>query len=180
MRVIVCHTGNINPEAAEALEKYAPKAEYVDTSGSIYAYNEAIASRWDGSDDLVVIEQDKVITADVLPTFEACEESRQHFWCAYSYDVFPPPYTKEVSIGLGCTKYSWVVQRLVKPEEFLGPDSECLPKCPHCQGKGCWLYLDSRIGFAVMNRMIQVSVHGKIKHHHEYSPDWAKQVGLEK
>ncbi len=173
MRIICAHTGNIHPKALEALKKYAPDTEYVDTSGSIFDYNEAVASRWTGKEDLVVIEQDKEITAEVVSAFASCD----HFWCSYSYDVFPAPYTKEVTFGLGCSRYSAVVQRLVDPSEFTGPDPDILPQCRHCHGQGCWCYLDSRIAFALWNRMISVEVHGKVNHHHYYPADWPNLKG---
>lgn len=169
MRVICCYSSRIHPKAEKALEKYAPQAELVHTPG-LYGYNEAIAERWTGTDDLVVIEQDKEITAEVLPSFAACGL----FWCSYSYKVFPRPYSREVTIGLGCTRFASTIQKIISPNEFLGPDPQMLATCPDCNGKGCWRYLDSRIAFAVMNARLAVHVHGHIEHHHEYPPDWAE------
>lgn len=166
MRVICCFTA-LHPQAAEAIGRFAPQAEMVPTPG-IYDYGEAIASRWDGSDDLVVIEGDKVITAGVLPSFASCDQP----WCGYGSMSFPPPYTRWIAGGLGCARFSAAVQRRVRPDEFLGPDEPNWYTCRHCGGKGCWLYLDSRIGLCMQRLGISHHVHGSVGHLHEYPPGW--------
>lgn len=174
MRVICCYTSEIHPKALGALARYAPEAEIVETKG-LFGYNDAIASRWDGSSDLVVVEGDKEITAEVLPSFARCD----HPWCVYSYGVYPEPYRREIDFGLGCAKFSAEVQQIVKPSEFLTRDPECLPyPCPDCGGEGCWRYLDSRIMFAMLFRGIESHVHGQVEHHHDYPADWAEQRDL--
>jgi hypothetical protein len=173
MHIICCYSSGLHPVAAKALAAYAPTAVLVETSG-LYGYGEAIASRWDGTDDLVVIEQDKEITANVIPEFENCS----HDWCSFSYNVYPEPYQRKIDIGLGCVKYSAHVQNMVAPSEFLHKDFDWTP-CPDCGGKGCWRYLDSRIAFALFHKGFKVHVHGHIEHHHTYSADWAKIRNLE-
>lgn len=163
MRVICCYTKQEEYSAA-ALEKYAPEVELIDTSGSIYAYNEAIASRWDGSDGLVVIEGDKEISSDTLPSFAACPD----LWCSYSYRVYAEPHSIEVAIGLGCVRYSAEVQRIAEVSEFLCEDDALWPMCHDCGGKGCWRHLDARIAKAIRAHGVDVHVHGQIQHHHDY------------
>src|SRR5271166_392986 len=84
MRVVCCYC-NIKPQTAKALKLYAPECEYVDTSATIWDYGKAIASRWTGEDDLVIIEDDKEITAEVLPSFQSCG----CLWCSYRYLIYP-------------------------------------------------------------------------------------------
>ena len=164
MRVICAYT-NLHPATAEALAKYAPDAELFETPGT-FDYNHVIESVWDSGDDLVVIEQDKIITAEVISSFAACN----HDWCVYSYDTFPPPYTMEVSIGLGCTKFSARVQHDIPVSEFLYGDDPAWPTCPNCNGVGCWRYLDSRIDKCLWERNVPTYVHGRVEHMHSY-PD---------
>lgn len=147
-----------------ALEKYAPEAEWINTSASIYAYGEAIAERWTAEDDLVVIEADKEINAYVIPSFASCSS----YWCSYSYYVFPPTFQREVSIGLGCVKYSVVAQQTITVDEFICEDDWRFSPCSFCNGKGCWMHLDARIAQALRSHKVNVCCHGRISHHHDY------------
>lgn len=171
MRVICPYAGSVEPKTSISLTRYAPSAERIDVSESIYAYGDVIASRWDGTDDLVIIEQDNEITANVLSSFSSCGKP----WCVYVYDIFPMPYTKATPLGLGCTKFSPEAQKAISVSDFIGPDPDFLPKCKRCDGKGCWIYLDARITGALMVKGFEYHAHGKIRHHHKY-PDaktWA-------
>lgn len=176
MRIIFCYTGKPNPIAAKAVRQFAPEAEFVETKG-LFGYNRAIASRWTGKDDLIVIEGDKEITADTIPSFEICDEP----WCTYECAVFPEPYTRITTIGLGCTKFSAACQDQISVDDFCRPDYPMRIECPDCFGVGCWRYLDTRIATAILSKCVAFSphVHGRIAHHHEYPPDWAQQRGLE-
>jgi hypothetical protein len=178
VKVIFCYTHQPEPKSAEAVTRYAPLAEWVDTSPSIYAYNEIIASLWTGTDDLVVIEGDKEITAEVLPSFEHCSE----LWCSFSYYVFPEAIEIEVSNGLGCTRYSARLQRIVDPAEFTVADNPMWELCRVCNGKGCWRYLDTRIAQAIRMHLtptvdIDVCHHGRVNHHHDYSGQMLEVAG---
>ena len=152
------------PHSEFALRKHAPRAKRIDTSGSIYSYNEAIASYWTGKEDLVVIEQDKEITYKTLPSFAKCKQP----WCTYSAFIYPPSMKIEVDFGLSCAKFSAELQRMVDPSEFLYMDSLAWPKCGLCHGKGCWKYLDARIALAMSNHNVKLHCHGHIKHYHDY------------
>ena len=140
----------------------------------LFGYGEAIASRWDASDDLVVIEHDIEITAGVLPSFEQCDKP----WCLYAYDHFPAPHTILMDHALGCTRFSASIQKLISVDEFIRPDWAFLPKCKLCNGAGCWKTLDTRINIAMMTHGIEQHVHGKVVHHHGYSSadDWLKSL----
>lgn len=176
MRVICCYSSEPHPKNVEAIEKYAPQTEFVETPG-LFGYNKAIALRWDGSSDLVVIEGDKEINADVIPSFASCDEP----WCSFEYFNYPEPWSRTVQIGLGCAKFSAACQMQVPIDAFLCPDPPVAWPCPDCDGAGCWRYLDTRIAIAILSRCISFypHVHGRVNHHHTYQPDWAKQRGLE-
>ena len=163
MRIIAPYIKR-EPHSLWALNKHARKAIPIDTSGSIYAYNETIAEYWTGQEDLVVIEQDKVITHQVLPSFQKCKKP----WCTYSAYIFPKPLSCEVDIGLSCARFTAELQRMINPSEFLCQDDPKWSKCELCAGKGCWRYLDARIARAIQNHGINVHCHGHIKHYHDY------------
>lgn len=171
MRVICTHTGPVKAETAEAIELYAPQTEFCETLG-LFGYNEVMLRNW-GIDDLVVIEGDKVITADTVPTFAQCEEP----WCCYSYYNFPEPYRREVVTGLGCTKYSLAFQRRFQPREWLFGDHPDWPLCIDCGGVGCWRNLDVRISTLAMRNGLRVHIHGQVEHIHDYSDNsWMKAM----
>ena len=162
MRVIAPYNKR-EERSAVALAKYAPEAVSIDTSASIYAYGLAIAGFWTGQEDLVVIEADKEITANVIPSFADCSS----YWCSYSYFVFPKALEQEVDIGLGCTRYSAKIQRMISPSEFLCEDNPTWGDCNDCNGKGCWRFLDARIAQAARSHGINVHCHGRINHFHQ-------------
>lgn len=176
MKIIFCFASEPEPTSAAAVLKYAPQAEFVQTPG-LFGYNKAIASRWTGEDDLVVIEGDKEIHSDVIPSFQSCDQP----WCTYACDIYPAPYTRETRIGLSCAKFSADCQLQVPVDSFCRPDYPMREPCRDCNGAGCWRYLDTRIATAIVSRCIAFDphVHGRIKHHHNYPPDWAQQRGLE-
>jgi hypothetical protein len=163
MRVIYCYV-KAEPHSEFALRKHAPRAKMVDTSGSIYAYNDAIASYWNGKEDLVVVEQDKEITGKTLPSFAKCKKP----WCTYSAYAWPSSMKVELDFGLSCAKFSAELQRIIDPKEFLYSDDPVWSKCELCNGAGCWKYLDARIAKAIRCHGIDLHCHGHIKHYHDY------------
>ena len=167
MKIIFCYTNVPDSRAEAAIRKYAPKAEFVETPG-LFGYNEAISSRWDGSDDLVVIEADKEITAEVVPAFSSCSEP----WCTFAYQELPAPYTKHMTYGLGCSKFSAQLQCEIPTEEFIREDLPWTP-CRHCDSRGCWNQLDFRMFQAFKEHGVtKPHVHGDIQHHHVYDTTW--------
>jgi hypothetical protein len=170
--VLFCYTKRV-PPAWDAAKEYAPDAEFIDTSDSIYAYPEAVAFHWNSGEDLVVIEDDKVITSGVLPSFASCDEP----WCVYRYMTYPEPYTRWIDIGLGCTKFSAEAQSWFGPEDFLVPDHPDWGRCHDCDGKGCWRFLDSRIDVNFWKRDVRSHIHGDVEHPHPYPDDWGETTG---
>lgn len=159
MRVLCAFTG-LHPATAAALALYAPDAGLVDVSGSKFDYWHAIRDRWDGTQDLVIIEQDIEIHAEVLPSFAACPEP----WCTFSYPIFRT--SVDLTIGLGCVRFSAGVQRMVSAEKI----AEGFVLCATCKGGGCWWHLDSRIAELLKYKAgLRQHVHGTVTHHHDYS-----------
>ena len=121
IRVLCAHIGpvpvlgdfnqhGLYPSTARALAAFAPGAELVDVSGDEYGYWHQIRARWTGEQDLVLVEQDVEITADVLPAFAACPSP----WCTFSYELRPGwvPSTD----ACGCARYRAQLQRDVPAE----------------------------------------------------------------
>jgi hypothetical protein len=150
MRVVFCYAGRPHPKALRALDLYAPGAERVDTSGDPTNYWREIAQRWDGADDLVLIEQDNEITAKVLPSFAACDLD----WCTYEYDGL----FGKLRQSLGCTKFSAALQRRFPPDVIAGPGM-------------VWFLIDPRIGKLFGLHNLSCHVHGSVKHYHDYARD---------
>jgi len=167
LRVICCYHNSVHPLARAALEKYAPQTEYVETKG-LFGYGEAVAERWTGESDLVVIEADKEINADTLPSFEACDK----LWCTVRCMTLPEPYTRHTVNSLAAAKFSAEIQRTVKTEDFICPDPFWAP-CRRCDSQGCWNQLDTRLAIAITPHANGLPcVHGWVNHHHDYDDKW--------
>jgi len=170
MSVICCFSSEPHLQALKAILRFYPQTEFVKTEG-LFGYPQVIAARWDASDDLIVIEGDKEINSSVIPSFSACSE----LWCTYAYETLPAPYTKRVTYGLGCAKFSAELQRIVHSGEFICEDVPWQP-CRHCGGRGCWNQLDVRMARAFeAHGVSNPHVHGQIIHHHKYDPMWWRE-----
>lgn len=166
--LVCCFYSSLRDETAEAIAQFAPETEFVYTEG-LYGYPEELAARWDTGEVLVTIEGDKIITADVLPSFEKCDRD----WCNFSSPIFPPPFSVECSTGLGCTKFSVNLQSQISISELLRADRSPI-ECRECPNyRGCWKHLDNRINVAIamLDQGIEVHDHGHIEHLHDYT-DW--------
>ena len=174
MRTILCYSSDPHPKTIAAIERYAPDTEYVETKG-LFGYGEAIRDRWTGESDLVVIEADKEILADTLPSFAACDK----LWCTSRCQTFPAPHTRVTINSLSCAKFSAQIQRMVDPSEFLCRDPFWAP-CRRCNSEGCWNQLDMRIAIAIAKHANGMPcVHGEVLHHHEYTDAWMREWQLD-
>lgn len=101
---VCCFHYDLHPDTAAALP---PGAELVPTPDD-YDYWRELARRWDGSDDLVVIEHDIVIHDQVIPQFAACGSP----WCTFPYFYGPDHDPSRVVYETpGCAKFSADCQR---------------------------------------------------------------------
>jgi hypothetical protein len=112
-----------------AVTRLMPHAEHVDTSASSYAYWDELEKRWDGSADLLVMEQHIVVHDQVLSQLEACPGD----WC-----VFPFGGQRH---GLGCTRFSAALQQQVPAAAIR---ARARRKCPHC-GAPHFAFIDGPI-----------------------------------
>jgi hypothetical protein len=157
---MVSHAGTVHANCAAALRAHVPAAEYVqvDTDDD-QSYARLIGERWTGRDDLVLIEHDNEVTAEVLPSFAACPQP----WCTYEYEIFPPPWTRWCDTGLGCARFTAALQR-----EF-DFAAEILKACGSCGGTHVhWGTVDVQLAAGLASRHLSPHVHGRIRHFHPY------------
>jgi hypothetical protein len=161
---VTCFYVKLAPECKKSLTKFAPDCKFADTSADDYAYWRLLRQEWNGEQDFVVIEHDIEITAEVLPSFSACDQP----WCAYEYEQRYKSSVAVLKENLGCTRFSAELQRTVP-----------FPRAAQ------WKFLDlaisseikmqyfSKTGMVFHKEMKGASgfmtshVHGKLKHHHE-------------
>jgi hypothetical protein len=147
---VLCAYTKLTPAAADALTARAPGAARISVEGNLHGYWQAIAARWAGTGDLVLIEHDIVIHSAVLPGFAACPQP----WCLYPYDLWPGQVLER---GLGCTRFTARCQSLVTPEQI---QAESGGTCIDCRGeRGCWRHLDGQIAAALETRGLTAHVH---------------------
>ena len=132
------------PQARALLAEHAPDAELVYTGPDDLGYWRAIAERWTGERDLVVIEQDIGIHAGVVPGFAACGEP----WCGFPHIMRPehPARAKD----LGCVRFSAELQRRVPMDVIVKHHMN--PQCGVCQpdaGGLCWRHIDGPVNSAL-------------------------------
>jgi hypothetical protein len=138
-----------------SLERYAPSAEYVDVGGDEYAYSRVLGERWDGAEDLVVVEHDIELHAAVIPVFDVCSEP----WCAFPYrmNVNTPPKC----VALGCARFTAEAQRAVPFADVLAQPVTV---------NGSWRYLDTAVAQAFAKAGIECHVHQPPVRHRGFAP----------
>lgn len=176
--MLLCATPQgLHPDTMAAVMAHVPAAgrrvrvDVADVSASDFAYWEAIAGCWDGSDDLVVIEQDIVIHAGVIPQFLACSGD----WCTFGY---PGRDGEWLTDRLGCTRFSAALQRRVLAADFR---TAGLLQVDVPAGAGAWLgwgardsvawpFLDMTISARLRTAHgLQPCVHEPgVEHRHDY------------
>lgn len=97
-RVVVPYT-RLHPATAASIAEHAPHAELTqlaETDG--LAYWRLLDTIWRDGRDVVIIEHDNALRADVLPSFDACPR----LWCTF-------PYQGEHALiprgALGCVRF---------------------------------------------------------------------------
>lgn len=164
MRVLAPFIRGSQPrEAYRALVEYVPigSLEMVETGYDTSAYWWELRRRWNGEDDLMIVEQDNVITAEVIPSFNACDKP----WCVYEYlgppgmDVDGTGEGRILRKSLGCTRFSAELQDKVTAAMISDKDYFV------------WHLLDMRIARLLEMHGYESHVHGAIKHCHRYTTD---------
>jgi hypothetical protein len=174
MRILCVATGEPWPAAKAALERYAPQAEIVSVAaGDSYAYWQAVATRWDATDDLLIVEHDITIHAKVLPQLAGCVDS----WCVFPYR-HPLRLDGWLESALGCTRFSADFQDAVTPPDIMYlPYWSALYGQPCCKKRPCWRHLDTRIREAAERLGFHPHIHSPTVGHRKVPPgeDWRPQ-----
>lgn len=146
----------LHPVTARLLNRYAPGHERVriDPADS-EAYWRLLADQWHEPGDLLIVEQDVGIHADVVESLAACPEP----WCG-----FPYPIGAQLLVCLGCTRFTAEL-KAAEPDllEAVGQDGTGgLPA-------RAWQRLDVRILDHLRERGYrQHEHHPAVKHYHRY------------
>lgn len=118
VNIICCYT-RLNEATAEALSLWAPQCVLIPLPPEDkHAYWAAIASWWGTGHDLLIIEQDIVISPGTLPSMADCEGRSD--WCAAPYPAYSG-YRGHNERALGCTRFSARLQAAVPAEKFWAP-----------------------------------------------------------
>jgi hypothetical protein len=130
----------------EALNQYASDAVFVQHDKDDYTgWWREISARWEGTEDLLLVEQDIIIHSQVIPQLCHCKEP----WCVFPFPI-PSDWDSLQYHGIGCTRFSAYFQRQV-PVELIeaqgGSCWECLGKDPKC-----WRHIDGRISDAAITK----------------------------
>jgi len=120
IRAVYFHYADHMPSYLSVTE-HIPGAEHVDTSASSYAYWDEIEKRWDGTVDLLLIEQHIIVHDQVLPQLEACDGD----WCEFLHQMSGGGLVS----GLACTRFSAALQLKVPATAIR---ARARRKCPHC------------------------------------------------
>ncbi len=166
---ILCCYAELYVETERSVKAFAPDALFIYTGGDDYAYRDALQEYWPGDQDLIVIEQDIEITADVLPSFSKCRKP----WCIYSYQG--PPHLGYLHRCLGCTKFSPEMRKRFPFNKFDLPSMK-------------WNVVDMNIA-GVIGHTLDPHVHGSVNHYHSYkkvieglAPDeilWSRESNID-
>jgi hypothetical protein len=152
-----------------ALTRYVAPGdlELVEVGWDVSAYWNELRRRWNGEDDLLVVEQDNVIDAETIPSFNACD-------CKWGcFDYLGPPGMDFDGTGngrvlrksLGCTRFSAGLQQEI-PASMIS-DKEYF----------VWHLLDCRVARLLELHGHRPHVHGRVKHMHnyDYDPDFVER-----
>ena len=161
--IVLCCPVTLWPGTKESLGMYAPDALIIPIPADDISRPWAdYAERW-GTDDLVIIEQDVIIHADVLPQFEACPEP----WC-----LFPARHYATgggwMKTGIMCNRFRREFMQAVPVEAV-----EAVPgSCPRCKGENqrCWAHLDGKTRAAGEAAGFTIHVHWPSVGHRDSLP----------
>src|SRR6266516_3894602 len=101
---IACFYTELHPVCVAALPT---GTELVWTGDGDDHYWNELTKRWDGHDDLLIIEHDIEIHDDVIPQLQACPSA----WCTFPYEYGPRWPGHTITDALGCTRFTAQLQR---------------------------------------------------------------------
>ena len=154
--MIIAPYARIHPATARLLNLYAPDHRRVRIDPlDDAAYWALLAYEWRQPGDLLIVEQDVGIHADVIPSLTLCREP----WCGYPY-----PIGEQLLVCLGCTRFTAEL-KAAEPDllEAVGKDDSAGMPARH------WKYLDVKILDHLRVRGYQQHRHDPpVRHYHRY------------
>src|SRR5215469_4494699 len=99
--IVLCHHASLRPKTQAALERYTANHVLVmeESAGDDRSYFRTIAKYWNTGPDLLIVEHDIEIHADVIPQLETCGGD----WCTFPYRLWKPDVW--IHNALGCTRF---------------------------------------------------------------------------
>lgn len=157
---IACFYTDLHPACRDSLP---PDTELVWTGAGDDHYWQEISKRWDGSDDLLIIEHDVEVHDQVVPQLLACASD----WCAFPYD-YPtwPDGPPLITQALGCTRFSAALQRKF-PTEKIAADVHAIDGFPPVP---FWHLCDEFIRRTLCRAGIETCQHEPVVTHHKRWP----------
>src|ERR1700740_1292898 len=151
-RVLCCYV-KLSEETAECLNGTDAELVPLDYEDS-WGYLREITNRWNGDEDLIIIEQDMTFTHDQLDELRNCPEP----WCAFGYKIGD----WRTTFSLGFTKLSAELRHNWTADEI---GKICL-SCSACRGD--WWHIDLHTALTFEEAGYQVHDHGDVGHLHYY------------
>lgn len=161
--IVLCCPVNLWAETRESLAEHAPGALIIPIpAGDITRPWRDYAARW-GTDDLLIVEQDVILHADVIPQLEACPEP----WC-----LFPARHPAQgggfMLDGIMCNRFRREFMEAVPVAAVEAQYGSC-SRC-HGENPQCWAHLDGRTREAGEAAGFKIHVHWPSVGHREYPP----------
>lgn len=166
MRVCYFYAKRFEP----AIASLPQNAELIYTGENPWQYWWSLASVWGSGEDLVTVEQDNIITEDILAEYAECDKS----WCVNRYPSGPRPGDWLIEKGLGCAKFSAELQELVTVDDILAVSCWLRMICNYYPRSGgitctpsqlCWIHIDCPVAKAISERGIDRHTHEAIVDH---------------
>jgi hypothetical protein len=178
--------GRPHPLTVSALEAQAPgRVEYVDVSGSPYAYWELMRALWTAGEDFALVEHDVVVADGTIDAFERCPAG----WCCapseYDYWALPPlPATPPDTFTVGAVPYyglrvhRWRREAMLAYPTLLDEVGERVVRGFEHKPGGYWEMLDGRMLRPLQERVAGPHVHGECPalHLHHRRPKPARHA----
>lgn len=157
MTRLACFYTTLDPRTKASLLKYAPPGlavDWVETPDlGMRRYEEELAKRWTGQDDLLLVEEDKEVFPGMLEHMINCPQ----LWCGYTYWLLPEPDTCLALAGFGVTRFSAELQKLVPIGAITGEQRTVNIDC-------------ELQAYALEHLGTKMHIHGHTVHHHVYEP----------
>lgn len=150
-RVFVPYT-RFDERVAQALATAGVPAGFWDVSADDEAYWRLLSDLWVQGDGFTIVEQDIVVRADTLASFDRC----QNDWCGAGYRYL----SSDRYVGLGCTRFR---------SEFIAAHPDLIEVAgeysDNAHPQRHWCTLDAAMQFALRDKgLFACSAHGIVEH----------------